>query len=216
MILVSSAGAQYDRGESAGDFALPVTLLDFTASGGENCVILSWVTASEVDLVGFNLYRSLKREEYYTCINPLIVPSRGTGPELNEYQYIDYDVENGSCYFYKLSSVELSGCEEYVGSIVTGIPLKTIGDMSITLKGSFPDPFNSQVSILFAVNKESRISLCVYDIIGRKVATLLDRVLSPGEYSESLNGDQLPSGVYLCRLQGENGLDRVHKMVLLR
>jgi hypothetical protein len=211
-----NAQAQYDRGESSGDFALPVTLLNFSAVGEDHAIMLQWTTASEIDLVGFNLYRSEEPIGGFTCINPTIIPSRGAGPEINEYQYLDDDVASGSSYFYKLSSLELDGSEVFLGSTITGNPSHAYGDMSFALKGSYPDPFNGQASIVFSVKAENRVSLTIYDINGRVISILVDRILAPGEYVETFHGDHLPSGVYLCRMQSEGGYNYVHKMILLR
>jgi hypothetical protein len=216
VFLASNVEAQYDRGESSGDYALPVTLLNFTASDGEHAITLNWVTASEIDLVGFNLHRSTEPNGGFMRINPGLIPSQGTGPALNEYQYVDDAVEDGFLYYYKLSSIELDGNEEFIGSTVKGSISPTIGDPSIAFKGSYPDPFNSQVSIAFSVNSEGRVSLTIHDVSGRKIATLLNRILASGDYIETFKGDQFPSGVYLCRVQGGNGYQHVHKMILLR
>lgn len=216
VLMASNVEAQYDRGESSGDYALPVTLLSFSASGGEHAITLNWATASEIDLVGFNLYRSNDPGGVFMRINPGLIPSRGTGPELNEYQYVDDDVAAEILYYYKLSSVELDGSEEFVGSTVTGNTSPNTGDPYVAFKGSYPDPFNSQVSIAFSVKTESLVKLTIHDVSGRKIVTLLNRILASGEYIVTFKGDQFPSGVYLCRVQGNNGYQHVHKMILLR
>ena len=210
------AQAQYDRAESSGDFALPVTLTAFSASGGENSIVLQWTTASEVDLIGFNLYRSREPVGGFERINPAVIPAQGTGPEINEYHFIDVDVSPGCCYYYRLSTFELDGSETFIGTTIMGSASNFYGNLSIALKGCYPDPFNSQVSIAFSVNLENRITLTVYDTNGCKVATLIDRVLAPGQYVETFHGDHLPSGMYLCRMQSASGYDQVRRMILLR
>jgi hypothetical protein len=216
VFLASNVEAQYDRGESSGDYSLPVSLLSFSASGGEHAITLSWVTASEIDVVGFNVHRSNDLEGVFTRINPALIPSQGSGPGLIDYQYIDDGVAAEILYYYRLSSVELDGSEVFIGSTVTGSISATIGDPCIAFKGSYPDPFNSQVSIAFSVKVEGRVSLMIHDVSGRKIAAILDRFLAPGEYVETFSGDWYSSGVYLCRVQGGNGYQHVHKMILLR
>ncbi len=214
-ICISTAVAQYDRSESSGDYALPVTLLSFSASGGNDAVILDWATGSEIDLMGFNLYRSTESVENFDRLNSTLIPSQG-GAEFTEYEYIDGETEVGVDYFYRLSTIELNGSEHIIGATISGHLSPTGRELTFSLRGSFPDPFNSQASIAFSVHEYGRISLQVYDLSGRKIITLLDRILSPGEYVESFNGDQLPSGVYLCRLHDAQGFSITHKMVLLR
>jgi len=215
-IWISTAVAQYDRTVSAGDFALPVTLLDFSASGGDDAIILNWTTGSEVDVVGYNLYRSTDESANFSVINETLIPSHVNGPQVNEYQYIDYELEVDIDYYYRLASVELNGCERLIGSTIMSRLCLDNTDLTFSLEGSYPDPFNSQATIFFTVYERDLISLQIYNLKGRKVATLLERVLTPGSYVESFNGDKLPSGVYLCQLRGRSGLTSTQKMVLLR
>ena len=214
--LASGVKAQYDRGESVGDYALPVTLLNFSASGGHNSIILTWMTASEIDLMGFNLCRSMEPEEGFYRINPTFIPAMGKGPELIEYQYVDYEVDNGFLYYYRLLEVGLNGQETIIGSTHHSFTmLQESWDSPIDLKGNYPEPFNELTRIFFSVYEKSRVQLQIYDLKGRKVATVLDRILSPGNYEEPFEGDLFPSGIYFCRLKGENGFETVRKMVLL-
>ena len=216
LLIGSTANAQYDRAESVGDFALPVTLLSFSATGGYNSIVLNWRTASEIDLWGFNIYRSIVPEDALCKINENVIPSQGTGLELNEYHYIDCDVETGLSYLYKLYAVEFSGFEELIGMTAINYDQQIAVDLTLELKGNFPTPFNSETKIAFSVYETTRVLLQVYDVKGQKIGTLLDRILSPGDYFETFTGDQLPSGIYLCRLRGGNGFDSIHKMILLR
>lgn len=228
VFLSLTARAQYDRSESSGDFPLPVTLMNFTAAGGDNSVVLCWKTCSEIDLAGFNLYRALGCDGVFSPINPVLVPARGTGPDFQEYQYIDQNLSNGFHYYYKLSTVDLNGREAIEEPPILGIPgnpqetswqdpaLDLTQFALLRFKGNYPEPFNGQAWIAFSVYESSRVLLQIYDISGRKVASLLDCIFSPGDYVQLFNGDHLPSGVYFCRLQGENGFDTIQKMVLLR
>jgi len=71
---------------------------------------------------------------------------------------------------------------------------------SVFLDQNYPNPFNPSTTIPFGLNNSSKVSLIVYDILGRKVATLIDRTLSAGTYSESFSASNLASGVYFYRL----------------
>ncbi len=68
------------------------------------------------------------------------------------------------------------------------------------LEQNYPNPFNGSTVINFSIVDESRVKLEVYNVLGEKVLTLVDRQLSPGLHSATLNGGQLPSGMYLYRL----------------
>ena len=69
------------------------------------------------------------------------------------------------------------------------------------LQQNYPNPFNPTTTIEFRVPSSGFVSLKVYDILGREVATLVDGWRSPGSYSVTLDGSKLASGVYFYRLQ---------------
>jgi hypothetical protein len=72
---------------------------------------------------------------------------------------------------------------------------------SFTLDQNFPNPFNPSTRISFSITQESRVSLVVYDLLGRQVARLIDADLPAGTHSTTFNAGNLSSGVYLYRLQ---------------
>jgi len=85
---------------------------------------------------------------------------------------------------------------------------------------SYPVPFNSASSIIFSISNESYVKLKVFNSLGKEIKTLLDKNLSPGEYSihweaEDDYGNQLPSGVYFISLQTDYVLKTI-KTILLK
>jgi len=93
-----------------------------------------------------------------------------------------------------------------------------------TLLQNYPNPFNPSTLIRYGIpsgvdsrkNEVGRkITLIVYDLLGREVATLVNEVKSPGTYTVSFDGSRLASGVYLCALSSNNRTS-IRKMTLLR
>jgi hypothetical protein len=74
------------------------------------------------------------------------------------------------------------------------------------LLGSYPNPFNPSTTISYQLAANSRISLKVYDMLGRQVATLVDGNKEAGQYTSVFDGSRYASGVYFVRLivQGSN------------
>jgi len=68
------------------------------------------------------------------------------------------------------------------------------------LNPAFPNPFNASTTLSYSLPKNERVSVILYDITGRKVATLAQGIQSVGEHRISLDGSGLASGVYLVRL----------------
>jgi hypothetical protein len=79
----------------------------------------------------------------------------------------------------------------------------------------FPNPFNLGTQTSFVLPKMERVTLKVYDVLGREVATLVDGMMQAGEHEVTFDGRELPSGVYFCRLEAAGDV-RVQKMVMLR
>ncbi|UCC78979.1 MAG: T9SS type A sorting domain-containing protein [Candidatus Zixiibacteriota bacterium] len=85
----------------------------------------------------------------------------------------------------------------------------------ITLLQNYPNPFNSGTAIRFIIVKSTEVRLAVYDMLGRKVQTLIDEYKQAGFHTANFDATGLSSGVYFCRLQaGEAVMTR--PMVLLR
>jgi len=75
---------------------------------------------------------------------------------------------------------------------------------------NYPNPFNPSTNINFIIIKSSEVSVKAYNLLGKEITTLLEKELSPGNYSVSWEakdskGNLLPSGVYLIRLTARGG-----------
>ncbi|MCG8373731.1 MAG: DUF2341 domain-containing protein [Balneolales bacterium] len=68
------------------------------------------------------------------------------------------------------------------------------------LEQNYPNPFNPSTNIEFGLNQNSRVTLEVWDILGRKVRTLIDEERTAGRYTYNFNARDLASGVYFYRL----------------
>lgn len=84
-----------------------------------------------------------------------------------------------------------------------------------TLYQNYPNPFNPETIISYQLSAFSKVSLKVYDVLGRKVATLVDEEKSAGIYSETLHATFIPSGVYFYQLK-VGGNIQTKKMILLK
>ena len=71
----------------------------------------------------------------------------------------------------------------------------------VELLGNYPNPFNPETTIGYALPRAGRVHLVVYDLLGQEVAVLADGFLPAGRYTVRFRGDHLPSGPYAYRLQ---------------
>ncbi|MFH1667776.1 MAG: T9SS type A sorting domain-containing protein [Candidatus Komeilibacteria bacterium] len=86
---------------------------------------------------------------------------------------------------------------------------------------SFPNPFNSNVSISFQLEKALLVDLIVYDLRGREVVVLMQDQMVEGEYQTVWNGmsdsgSAVPSGVYLVAVQSQNNIIGNKKVVYMK
>jgi hypothetical protein len=87
---------------------------------------------------------------------------------------------------------------------------------AFALHGNYPNPFNPETRISFDLATSSSVTLTVYNTLGQMVAKLADhRSMNAGTYSLTFNGADLPSGVYLYRLDAGN-FSQTRKMVLVK
>lgn len=93
-------------------------------------------------------------------------------------------------------------------------------DQTFVLQQNYPNPFNPTTTVRYQLPTISRVTLRVYDVLGRLVETLVDNKQTPGEHSAVFDATRLPSGVYFYRLSthGNDGRFFVStkKMILLK
>ena len=80
---------------------------------------------------------------------------------------------------------------------------------------NFPNPFNPVTEIRYQVPVASRVSLKVYDLLGREVATLVDQVRTAGSYTVTLNASTLSSGLYFYRMTA-GSFNQTKRLILLK
>ncbi|MDA3838996.1 MAG: T9SS type A sorting domain-containing protein, partial [Candidatus Delongbacteria bacterium] len=87
--------------------------------------------------------------------------------------------------------------------------------ISTSLEQNYPNPFNPTTTINFTIASEAKVSLVVYDVMGRSVAKLVDGDLSQGSHKVSFDASNLVSGVYYYNLKSGN-VNQTKKMMLIK
>lgn len=83
------------------------------------------------------------------------------------------------------------------------------------LAQNFPNPFNPATKIDYHIAKAGLVTLKVYDVLGKEVATLLNEELQPGSYQVTFDGGSLASGIYMYKMT-TNGFAESKKMMLVK
>ncbi|MCE1166360.1 MAG: T9SS type A sorting domain-containing protein [Bacteroidetes bacterium] len=101
--------------------------------------------------------------------------------------------------------------------IVTGIsnPINGETPSKYAISQNYPNPFNPVTKINYALPKSGLVTMKVYDILGKEVATLVNEVKNAGYYSVEFNASTLASGMYFYRIE-TNGFNEVRKMMLIK
>jgi hypothetical protein len=87
--------------------------------------------------------------------------------------------------------------------------------ISYMLLQNYPNPFNAQTTIRFVLPESQDVVLTIYDLLGRKVQTLLDEYRQAGNHTVTFDASYLSSGVYFYRLQAGDVVE-TKRMVLLK
>jgi hypothetical protein len=117
-------------------------------------------------------------------------PITGRSP----YRYLDREVE-AEFYDYKLEAVQAGGADELGMTRVNGA-------LPVTFAfGVAPNPASTAAKLTVDMPEAAAVKVSLYDLSGRRVATVIDRVLSEGKNAAALDVAGMPAGVYILRLE---------------
>ena len=191
----------------ASDFVdppLPIQLSSFTGTPLSNGhVRLDWTTLSEINNYGFEVQRKRIEEENYVTLNNGFVPGHGTTNEPHTYTFTDSSATI-SRWNYRLKVIDLDGTVHYTDpvavNVLTAVTLSQI-PTAFALNQNYPNPFNPSTMVRYDLPQATHVTLEVYNMLGQRVATLVDGMEPPGTYGVEWNAAGVASGVYLCRIQ---------------
>jgi hypothetical protein len=200
---------------------LPVFLSFFTGYIRTRDIILQWQTTSELNNKGFNIERRTMNDVTLNTYSPweeiVFIQGHGTTWQPQAYSYVDAKLSSGK-YQYRLKQIDYNGGSVYYnlenpGMVEIGKPIKP--DVS----QNYPNPSNPKSKIDYQIPFDGKVSIKVYDIIGKGVAVLVNEVKESGFYTIEFDGSNLSSGVYFYRVIAEgNGLKftQTKKMILVK
>jgi hypothetical protein len=193
------------------DGILPVEFVSVAASAGDNSVSLSWRTGSEQQLAHFDITRSENGQPAMTIAH-VNAQNRPTGAS---YVYQDNAVRNDVNYVYHVVAVDFNGSSQSSDAVAATPRADAANITDYALDQNYPNPFNPTTSIRFDLAENGFVNLKVFNLAGQKVADLVKGNMPAGTHLVSFDGSQLPSGIYVCRLD-VNGFSSEMKMLLLK
>ncbi len=223
-----SAGDLGSPGYAGSDQALPVVLSAFQLQWDGATVILSWQTESETNNEGFEIYRSLgdslhyRLRASYTTYPQLA--GQGSSATRKAYQFLDNEILPDTQYWYKLASVDLNGKRYFYPAKQITLSTRNIPG-TFQLLAPFPNPFNGRILIpvgIPTVPEPVKVSVTIFDIHGRRVATLADNLpLSSGFHTfiwegKTHRGNSTAAGIYFVVLSINSDLRLSRKIIYLK
>lgn len=189
----------------------------------DNSIHLNWKIVNARELAYFEIFRTDSKDKPYVSLN------QDEHLKTNEFfeKYIDeysrtvlkfnYEdkPERDGVYYYIIKAFNSKG-----GPIFESDEIKIgiTGIKDFKLEQNHPNPFNPSTTISYVLEKENHVTLKVYDLIGREIATLVDESQSPGEYTVEFDASKysnLTSGIYFYKLTTEKYSD-VRKMIFTK
>jgi len=196
------------------DYPLPVELTSFTGLAGDREARIMWQTASETNNDHFYLLRSIDNRNFSRITGDIPGTNSPTG---GRYSYIDRFLSNGTTYFYKLADVDINGLQRVNDPVVAVTPFSgaVIVPEAYALHQNYPNPFNPVTTIAYDVKEAGYVTLTVFDIMGRVVATPVSAEQGAASYQVQFDASTLASGIYFFQLK-VNEFSDLKKMVLLK
>lgn len=199
-------------GADEGAISVPVELTSFVATTTDKGIELKWQTATETNNKGFEVQRSSDRVNFSSLE---FVAGNGTSAEKHNYTFVDNSVVNGKVY-YRLKQIDFDGTYSYSNIIEADFSMP----IAFELSQNYPNPFNPTTVIKFAIPTESKVTVKVFDILGREVAVLANESFAAGRHNLEFNASGLTSGAYFYTIstEGADGSKNqaVKKMMLIK
>ena len=178
------------------DTPLPISLTEIMHYWQKNDLILKWKTISEINHAGFYVKRNGKIIADYKKMHSL----NGSGNTAMEkiYSVIDKNLSDfNENINYEIISVSTDGSEKtYKYNVEPNTSFQ-----NFQLYNVYPNPFNPKTVISFNLPYESETDLTVFNVLGQKVETLINRKLASGFHEYEFDGIHFPSGIYFIFLK---------------
>ena len=199
---------------------LPVTLSSFTAiTTSNNFANIQWTTASESNLIGYNIYRNeLENMNTAIRINPTYIQATNSATG-SQYSYTDEEVEMNTNYYYWLQSTEIDGFVEIYGPVSVKISGQSEDIEPVIptseLRGNYPNPFNPETTFEFFVKEGETGEFSIFNLKGQVIIT---KLFETGQHQYVWNGidnsgRKVASGSYFYKLKTDS-YQAVKKMIM--
>jgi hypothetical protein len=197
------------------DVCLPVELAAFTVASADKGVVVKWRTESELNNLGFDVYRSESLDGTFTKVNQTRIAGAGTDGTPHSYRFTDENVEVGQTYYYYIEDISYNG--ERHRSYNLRVTVDATGKLKVrtpskfALLQNFPNPFNPETWIPYQLAKDASVMVRIYNLKGQPIRIVALGQQAAGTYltkdkaiywdGRDYIGEKVASGVYFYTLQ---------------
>ncbi len=164
------------------------------------------ITNTASTVITYDLYRKLSAEPGFTT---------AIAAGISAASYVDTTVTAGSSYCYAVKAVYgTSGQSDFSNPVC--ITLLSVGKDNIVpqvfnLEQNYPNPFNPSTNINFALPVSAKVTLKLFDVLGREIAELANNTFSAGTHTLKFNAVSISSGIYFYTLEAKGFNGEVYK-----
>lgn len=216
--LVSFSASSNYLGFAAGDDGLilkyndttyiPVELISFEGRIENNKIVLTWITATELNNYGFEIQKLFDNKNWQSIG---FMSGKGTSTEKNYYSFSDPGIDRGM-HYYRLKQIDHDGSFTY--SKIIAVSIENV-PLYFNLFQNYPNPFNNSTIITYQIPTDEFVSLKLFDVLGREIKTVINENKKAGYYSVSFKADDLSSGIYFYKLTAGE-YNAIKKLILLK
>ncbi len=191
-----------------------IILISISSNLNAQHIKLAWNPNPEIDIKYYVIYKASTRSQETDIAT---VPATDT-------IFLDHDIVTGQTYYYRITAVDSAdNVSEFTDPVEVRTDITTMVDNSnipekFDLSQNFPNPFNPETKFKYHVAENSKISLVIYNLLGKKIKTLVNEYKTPGVYIITWDGrdefsNKMVSGIYLVRFRAGN-FSQTRKLVL--
>jgi hypothetical protein len=149
-----------------------------------------------------------------------------SGPAIWTYDYnrrkVEYYYDDLNCSYSAGSDLSAAGTDGRIigdprwsfNGVITSVG-NSVSPSKFSLNQNYPNPFNPSTSFTYELSKAGFVSVKVFDLLGREVATLVNEFKQAGSYPATWNATDFGSGVYFYKMQS-GSFTSTKKMILMK
>ncbi|MGA7304333.1 MAG: T9SS type A sorting domain-containing protein [Rhodothermales bacterium] len=170
---------------------------------GRAWINVTWDDPADEDFNYFIVYRSTEDGFDPDAVGPF---KQVTSPRLD-----DEAIEVGSTYYYRIAAVDFAGNRSDVSDqsspgVVTGTETSADVPERFALHQNYPNPFNPTTTVEYDVPVTGKVTVVLFDVVGRPVRTLINGQIAAGRHKAVIDAGSLPSGTYFLRMLTKDGV----------